>query len=154
MKTEEFDQKLNQLLSREPFQSFVVELDTGNQIEIDRPSLAFRSGSAVGFDRGGNYVRIECNGVKRIIESPELLNSATNIATPRTPEELDRTLIERLNRRPFQTFVVELTDGRRIVVDRPGMAIRDGIAAYIARGKKRVYFFNWKDVKQVADTRI
>lgn len=153
MTTEEFGRKLSELLSAEPFESFVVELETGNQIEIDRPSLAYRGGSAVGFDRGGNYIRIDCGGVKRIIE-PKLRDAPTNVATPRTPEELDQTLIDRLNRRPFRTFVVQLNDGRRIVVDRPGMAIRGGIAAYIAPEKKRVYFFDWKDVKEVVDSRI
>lgn len=71
MTAEDFSRTLKELMHRDPFQSFVVELFDGRQIEIDRPkSLAFRGGLAAGFARGRRPVRIDSDDVKQIVHAP------------------------------------------------------------------------------------
>jgi hypothetical protein len=48
MKSKAFEQSLRALARRKPFQSFTVELVSGNRIRIDHPeALVFRGGIAV-----------------------------------------------------------------------------------------------------------
>ena len=51
MSPEEFVNTLSDLLERKPFQRFTVELHNGKRLEFDRPTLAYRGGSASGFAR-------------------------------------------------------------------------------------------------------
>lgn len=46
MTAEQFDQTLREYVRREPFQPFIVELDDGLVVEIDRPAVAFAGGVA------------------------------------------------------------------------------------------------------------
>ena len=53
-----------------------------------------------------------------------------------TADEFDRTIMEKLDRMPFQAFTIELLDGGRLEIDRPySVAIRGGRATCFAGGK-------------------
>jgi hypothetical protein len=46
-------------------------------------------------------------------------------------DEFETSLREHLNREPFSPFVVNTTDGRRIVIDVPQVVFCDGDASFI-----------------------
>jgi hypothetical protein len=46
MTPENFDQTLREFIYRQPFQPFLVELDDGRTLEINRPAVAFGGGTA------------------------------------------------------------------------------------------------------------
>jgi hypothetical protein len=48
-----------------------------------------------------------------------------------TKDEFHASLREFLHRKPFAPFVVELRDGRRLVIKEPAVAFSDGGAGYI-----------------------
>lgn len=48
-----------------------------------------------------------------------------------TPEQFDETLRSFVKRRPFFPFVVELVDGRRILIPDPHVAFGGGVAGFI-----------------------
>jgi hypothetical protein len=61
------------------------------------------------------------------------------------------TMIEKLRRQPFRPFAVELNDGRRVEIDRPGtVSIRGGVAACSTRDCIYVRV-DCEDVKQISD---
>jgi len=67
---QDFFETIVGMLDREPFRPFVVELQDGGRVEIDRPdSLAIRGGLAGGFARDGGIVRLDCVDVKRVVEA-------------------------------------------------------------------------------------
>ena len=45
--------------------------------------------------------------------------------------EFETRLLENVHRRPFRPFVVNLTDGNRIVVKKPPVVYSDGAASFI-----------------------
>ncbi len=49
-----------------------------------------------------------------------------------TPEQFDETLRSYLKRRPFFPFVVELTDGRRILIEDSHVAFGGGVAGFLS----------------------
>ena len=67
-----------------------------------------------------------------------------------TADVFYRTFIEKLERKPFQPFAVELNDGRRVNIDRPKVAIRGGVAVCTTKERLFVRVDN-EDVKQIVD---
>ncbi len=68
-----------------------------------------------------------------------------------TADDFYRTMIEKLDRKPFQPFAVELNDGRRVEIDRPkSVSIRGGVAACSTRESIYVRVES-NDVKQIID---
>ncbi|MCI0680475.1 MAG: hypothetical protein L0Y71_00100 [Gemmataceae bacterium] len=68
MTAEHFDEVLNQLMSRTPFQVFTVELIGGRRFEVDHPrALINRDGVAVFLAPGGVPVWFDHDGVSQII---------------------------------------------------------------------------------------
>lgn len=68
----EFNDSLRELLFREPFRPFTVELNTGKRIEIDRANaMAFRDGGAafLGPDRVPHWFKF--SEVKQFISDAE-----------------------------------------------------------------------------------
>ncbi len=66
MKIEEFEETLRELLRREPFQPFVVELVDGRVIAVDEPKLAFCGGAASFFTPSYDLVEFACEEVQAI----------------------------------------------------------------------------------------
>jgi hypothetical protein len=67
-----------------------------------------------------------------------------------TAEVFYRTIVEKLERKSFQPFVMELNDGRRIDIDRPKVAIRGGVA--VCTTKERLFVrVDSDDVKEIVD---
>ena len=65
--------------------------------------------------------------------------------------EFDRAISDRIERVPFQPFVIELVDGTRLDIDRRfTIGIRDGKASCFVRGRL-VPRIKWDQVKQVVD---
>jgi hypothetical protein len=62
-----------------------------------------------------------------------------------TPEQFDQTLRELTRRRPFLPFVVELKDGREILVERPKLSFGGGVAGMLHR-KEGLVDFSWEEV--------
>ena len=71
MTVEHFEETIAVLLGREPFQLFTVELNTGEQIEIDHSrALIVRDGAAVFLGRGGVPHLFDHESVNQIIVAP------------------------------------------------------------------------------------
>ena len=66
MTAEEFEQTLRQLLRREPFQPFVVELLDGRIIPVDAPKVVFGGGAASFFTPSYDLVEFACEDVQAI----------------------------------------------------------------------------------------
>jgi hypothetical protein len=49
-----------------------------------------------------------------------------------SPEAFEEKIIALKHREPFQPFIVELVDGRRIVVDNSGIVVSGGGAGFIS----------------------
>lgn len=70
MTAENFDQLLESLMSRTPFQIFTVELHGGRRFEVDHPrAVVFRDGVAVFIAPGGIPVWFDHESVNQIIEA-------------------------------------------------------------------------------------
>jgi hypothetical protein len=68
-----------------------------------------------------------------------------------TAEEFNRAVADRIEREPFQPFVIELLNGARLDIDRRfTIAIRDGMASCFIRGRL-VPRIRWNEVRQVVD---
>jgi len=61
----------------------------------------------------------------------------------------DRVLLELRQRTPYWAFTVELSSGRRFEVDLPdALAVRDGVAVFIAPGGHPIWF-DHENVNQI-----
>jgi hypothetical protein len=66
-----------------------------------------------------------------------------------TSDNFERTLCAFQRRTPFKAFTVELVSGQRFQVDHPeALVLRDGLAAFVARGGVPV-LFDHEGVSQV-----
>jgi hypothetical protein len=71
MTVEHFQETITALIGREPFQLFTVELNTGEQIEIDHSrALIVRDGAAVFLGPGGVPHLFDHESVNQIIVAP------------------------------------------------------------------------------------
>lgn len=70
-----------------------------------------------------------------------------------TAEQLESTLRQFLRQEPFRPFVVELYDGNRIEINRPGLAIGGGGASFLSPDWELVEFNceEVRDVRQVVE---
>jgi hypothetical protein len=69
--SETFDQLLEALMSRKPFQVFTIELHGGQRFEIDHPrATVFREGVGVFIAPGGIPIWFDHDSVNQIIEAP------------------------------------------------------------------------------------
>jgi hypothetical protein len=64
MKPQEFQQTLRQLLNREPFQPFVVELVDGRNLVVDHSKVLFGGGAASFFTPKHDLVEFACEDVQ------------------------------------------------------------------------------------------
>jgi hypothetical protein len=73
MPAEAFEQCLRGLLGREPFQPFVIELDTGERFRVEsKKSVLYREGgTALYFHPDDDMDFVHCDGVRRFIEPAE-----------------------------------------------------------------------------------
>ncbi len=144
MIAEDFFKILTEFNDRNPFKPFVVEMNDGTLIEIDRPnSLAFRGGGAAGLARGNRYIDFKSVDVRRIVEAPN------EPAIGMSADDFQGTIRDKLSHEPFEPFVVELNDGNRIEFDRPNsLAVRGGLAGGFAKGGK-IVIIEAANVKQV-----
>jgi hypothetical protein len=71
MTIEHFEETITALMRRQPFQLFTVELNTGEQIEIDHArALIVRDGAAVFLGPGGVPHLFDHESVNQIIVAP------------------------------------------------------------------------------------
>jgi hypothetical protein len=66
-----FEQTLRELLHNEPFIPFVVELETGEQIQIAEPTLAFSNGFAGYLSPEYEIIDFRCENVRDIRPLPK-----------------------------------------------------------------------------------
>ena len=66
MKREVFEETLRGFLRREPFLPFVVELETGEQILVEEPTVAFADGFAGYFSPAYDITEFTCEQVRDI----------------------------------------------------------------------------------------
>jgi hypothetical protein len=64
MSTEQFEEALRQLLRREPFQPFAVELLDGRVLLVNHPQVAFGGGAATYFTPSYDLVEFACEDVQ------------------------------------------------------------------------------------------
>ena len=71
MTAENFDEVLNGLRRRQPFQVFTVELHGGQRFEVDHPgAIVIRDGVAVFLAPGGTPIWFDHDSVNQIIGAP------------------------------------------------------------------------------------
>ncbi len=71
MTAETFDELIDKLCSRQPFEVFTVELNGGKRFEIDHPrATVVRDGRAIFIALGGVPVWFDHESVSQIIEAP------------------------------------------------------------------------------------
>ena len=66
MSVEQFEETLRQLLRREPFQPFMVELLDGRVLTVNHPQVAFGGGAATYFTPTYDLVEFACEEVQAI----------------------------------------------------------------------------------------
>jgi hypothetical protein len=66
MSPEQVEEKVIELIHREPFVPFVVEMTNGQHLEITHPRLAINGGGAVFFGPDGGLVDFEFKTVRSI----------------------------------------------------------------------------------------
>ncbi|HEV3237032.1 MAG TPA: hypothetical protein VGZ25_08590 [Gemmataceae bacterium] len=67
MTPEQVEERIIELIHREPFAPFVVEMNDGESLEIQHPRLAINGGGAVFFGPDGGLVDFEFHKVRSII---------------------------------------------------------------------------------------
>ena len=76
MESENFERSLRAFSHRTPFQSFSVELSSGEQITVDHPeALVFRGGLAVYIALDGMPTLFDRMGVTRFVGTPDTQSS-------------------------------------------------------------------------------
>ncbi len=71
MTAENFEQVLNALADRKPFQVFTVELHGGQRFEVDHPrAMVVRDGVAVFIAPGGVPIWFDHDSVNQIVAAP------------------------------------------------------------------------------------
>ncbi len=68
MSVEQFEQSLRTYLRRQPFRPFVIRTDSGEQIVVDEPAVAFNAG-------GGGYIGPD--GLVKFFECEHVLDIAS-----------------------------------------------------------------------------
>ena len=77
MESDAFDRSLRAFQRRRPFQSFTVELVSGDRYEIDHPeALVFRSGVAVFVSLDGTPTLLDHESVSQLIGATDSAASA------------------------------------------------------------------------------
>ena len=66
MTPEQVEEKVIELIHREPFVPFVVEMADGQPLEVAHPRLAVNGGGAVFFGPDGGLIDFEFNRVRAI----------------------------------------------------------------------------------------
>ena len=66
MTPEQVEEKVIELIHREPFVPFVVEMADGQSLEVPHPRLAINGGGAVFFGPDGGLVDFEFKSVRSI----------------------------------------------------------------------------------------
>jgi len=67
MSPEVFEQELQSVLEREPFEPFIVELNSGRQISVARPAVAVHNGGAGFISDEEGLVDFDASEVRRIV---------------------------------------------------------------------------------------
>jgi hypothetical protein len=69
MTAENFYQAMIERLRRKPFRAFVVEVNDGQRVEIDRPNtVSIRAGTVACSTRDCFYVRLDCQDVVQFVD--------------------------------------------------------------------------------------
>ena len=77
MEAEAFDKVLRAMYRRRPFRAFIVELVTGEKIEVDHPeAMVLRSGVAVFLDSTGTPSYFDHLSVNRFLDNAGPLATA------------------------------------------------------------------------------
>lgn len=66
MVAEQFDNDIRKLVRARPFQPFIVVMDDGRMLYVDKPSVAFNNGGAGLVDSAGEIQLIECEHVREL----------------------------------------------------------------------------------------
>jgi hypothetical protein len=139
MNQELFAQTLHTFLHRQPFTPFLVELENGARVYIDVPKVVHKNGEVVFTDPQDGPIEFLCAEVRDLREAPENLIKE---------EQFRRTLRQFVQREPFLPFVVELTTGKKIVVEEPTVAFGGGVAGYFSPSFELINF-HCDNVKQI-----
>lgn len=124
MQREDVEDTLRRFLRHEPFQPFVIDLADGRLLEIDDRCVVMGGGGGTFFTPDYLFEEFEFDDVIDI-RSPHSGDRTM------TAETFDLTLRRLLRQEPFQPFVVELIDGRRLVIDRRRLAVNYGGATLV-----------------------
>lgn len=143
MTAEEFDATLTRLKHHKPFIAFIVEMDDGRQVVIERPQIAFDSNGATYIKPGFELVQFCREEVKAMRHVPKEMRPAM------TPDEFDQTLRDLVNADRFRPFLVEMRDGRRFNITGPHVAFGGGSAAFIAPDVEEMFEFAYTDVRRI-----
>jgi hypothetical protein len=77
MSTADFEQKMQALLHRKPFQPFLIELDDGEQWVVGQKEALMYLGGDTGvyFRPDGSFDFVDCQAVRRVVELKPVTSS-------------------------------------------------------------------------------
>ena len=133
MRREDVEDTLRRHLRQEPFQPFVIDLADGRRLEIDERCVVMGGGGATWWTPDYLFEEFQFDDVIDI-------RSPTPGDRLMTAETFDLTLRRLLRQEPFQPFVVELVDGRRLEIDRPRLAVNYGGATLVTPDLELIEF--------------
>ncbi len=73
MTPEQVEEKVIELIHRQPFAAFVVEMTDGQSLEVPHPRLAVNGGGAVFFGPEGGLVDFEFKAIRAILMDVEVI---------------------------------------------------------------------------------
>jgi len=141
MNQREFEDSVRKFMQRVPFEPFIVEMVDGRLIEISGEGLDLDNRGAPLLSPTHGIVELKCEAVRAIRKraAADFSKLAAEIARKqgRTeagmhPTQFDETLRKFIRAKPFMPFVVEMLDGRHIVISEPTVAFDAGGAIYVS----------------------
>ena len=146
MTAEDFYRVMIEKLDCKPFQPFVIDLNDGRRVEIERPkTVSIRGGVAACSTRDCIYVRVDCGDVREIIDLPVSKNGRKDM----TADEIKNFQ----KTQPFKPFRIVLSDGKNYDVPHPNFVWVRTSTVYVATRGDSVRGL-WDDYDQIELSRV
>ncbi len=122
MTNKQVEDKLTELVHREPFVPFMVDLVNGQSLLLTQPPV-FDETAAGYFNSDGALANFEFNSVRAIRQFS--LEPITRIhgVLAMDLKQIELKVTELKHRRPFVPFAFEMADGQLLEVLEPGLAL-------------------------------
>jgi hypothetical protein len=141
MTRKQVEEKLTELIHRQPFEPFIIELKSGEQMDIRAPGIAFDH-------TGGGFIGPEGGLVDFWFKDVRDIRIRTQPEGTMTPKQVEEKLTELTHRKPFARFVVELTTGELLEIANPNVSFDDEGALFFGSDGGLVEF-DFRNVRAI-----